>query len=278
MLAGANLDDLLARVDIQKLVDRVDIQGVIAKVDPNAVIERVDIDAIVEQTEFGSLIARSGSAVMGQVVDTVRSQSLGLDNFVHRWVNRVLRRDSAVPPGAPPLLQTPRHKRDVEPTCDDGRPGAGGTLRRLRDAFVAFAVDVATIVILFAIGGRVFEFVFTLLLREKVVLSDAPTVSTVAFVGWAFLYCAYPLATAGRTFGMAALGLRAVQVDGRELGRGKAVLRVVVFPLSFLLLGLGFVLILLRRDRRALHDLIARSAVVYAWDARAARVRFLAKH
>ena len=37
-------------------------------------------------------------------------------------------------------------------------------------------------------------------------------------------------------------------------------------------LGLGFVLILLRRDRRALHDLIASTAVVYAWDARAARL------
>jgi type VI protein secretion system component VasF len=50
-----------------------------------------------------------------------------------------------------------------------------------------------------------------------------------------------------------------------------------VFPLSFLLLGLGFTGILVQRERRALHDLIAGSAVVYAWDARAARLRFLAR-
>ena len=50
------------------------------------VLQRVDIDALVEQTELGSLIARSGSAVMGQVVDVVRSQGVGLDSFVHRWV------------------------------------------------------------------------------------------------------------------------------------------------------------------------------------------------
>jgi uncharacterized RDD family membrane protein YckC len=50
-----------------------------------------------------------------------------------------------------------------------------------------------------------------------------------------------------------------------------------VYPLSLLFFGFGSLLILFRRDRRALHDLIAGSAVVYAWDARAARLRFLAK-
>jgi len=32
-----------------------------------------------------------------------------------------------------------------------------------------------------------------------------------------------------------------------------------------------------QREHRALHDLIAGSAVIYAWDARAARLRFLAR-
>jgi uncharacterized RDD family membrane protein YckC len=53
--------------------------------------------------------------------------------------------------------------------------------------------------------------------------------------------------------------------------------RSLVFPLSFLLLGLGFLGILVQRERRALHDLIAGTAVIYAWDARAARLRFLAR-
>jgi uncharacterized RDD family membrane protein YckC len=57
----------------------------------------------------------------------------------------------------------------------------------------------------------------------------------------------------------------------------QAIVRVLVTPLSFLLFFLGFWLILFRRDRRALHDLIAGTAVVYAWDARAARLRFLAR-
>ncbi|MGH3277214.1 MAG: hypothetical protein ACRDNZ_23155, partial [Streptosporangiaceae bacterium] len=34
---------------------------------------------------------------------------------------------------------------------------------------------------------------------------------------------------------------------------------------------------LVQREHRALHDLIAGTAVIYAWDARAARLRFLAR-
>ena len=65
------------------------------------------------------------------------------------------------------------------------------------------------------------------------------------------------------------LGLRGVQYHG-EHGEPED-----AFPFSFVLLGLGFVLILLRRDRRALHDLIGRSRVVYAWDVGASRSRFI---
>ena len=51
----------------------------------------------------------------------------------------------------------------------------------------------------------------------------------------------------------------------------------LVFPLSIIVCGLGFVGILVQRDRRALHDLLAGTAVIYSWDARAARLRFLAR-
>jgi hypothetical protein len=53
--------------------------------------------------------------------------------------------------------------------------------------------------------------------------------------------------------------------------------RSLTFPLGFLTLGLGFLGILVQREHRALYDLIAGTAVVYAWDARAARLRFLAR-
>ena len=156
-------------------------------------------------------------------------------------------------------------------------PGLQGHYAGIVTRFGTFVVDLLIIAIGFAIGGRVVEFVLSVLLRKEVDLSDSSFIGIVAFVIWAFTYFAYPLATAGRTFGMAVLGVRAVRVDGTDLDTRHAVLRVLVFPLSFLLLGFGFVLILLRRDRRALHDLVAGSCVVYSWDARAARLRFLLK-
>ena len=94
---------------------------------------------------------------------------------------------------------------------------------------------------------------------------------------WEFFYFAYSWAASGRTFGMAVLGVRVVQADGSILGPWRGVLRALVFPLSFLFFGLGFLGILVQREHRALHDLLAGTAVIYAWDARAARLRFLAR-
>jgi uncharacterized RDD family membrane protein YckC len=65
--------------------------------------------------------------------------------------------------------------------------------------------------------------------------------------------------------------------DGRRPGTKRGLVRTLAFPLSFILLGLGFVSILFDHDRRALHDLIAGTAVIYAWDAREARLRSLAR-
>ena len=80
----------------------------------------------------------------------------------------------------------------------------------------------------------------------------------------------------GKTIGMAILGLELVRRDGSRVGAGRVAIRVITFPLSFLLLGLGFLGILVGREHRALHDVFAGTTIVYAWDARAARLRFLA--
>lgn len=152
-----------------------------------------------------------------------------------------------------------------------------GTYAGFVTRFVSLAIDLLIIGLLFSLGGLVAEYVVSVLLREPVHLAESSIAARIALVVWAFTYMAYPLAAAGRTVGMAIVGVRAVRADGRDLDRRHAVVRVIALPLSFLLVGFGFVLILFRRDRRALHDLIASTAVVYAWDARAARLRFLLK-
>jgi hypothetical protein len=65
------------------------------------IIQRVDIDALVEQTELGTIIARSTSGVASEALDVVRAQAVGLDDFVARWINRILRRDPSDWPKGP---------------------------------------------------------------------------------------------------------------------------------------------------------------------------------
>jgi uncharacterized RDD family membrane protein YckC len=68
-----------------------------------------------------------------------------------------------------------------------------------------------------------------------------------------------------------------VRGNGAAATARNGILRTLALPLSFLTLGLGFLPIITGRHRRALHDLIAGTAVVYSWDARGARLRFLAR-
>lgn len=71
------------------------------------------------------------------------------------------------------------------------------------------------------------------------------------------------------TPGQRALGLRVVDLAGVHIDRTRALLRHVAGALSWLTLNIGHALVLLRPDRRALHDLLAGTAVVQAAGPRA---------
>ena len=69
-------------------------------------------------------------------------------------------------------------------------------------------------------------------------------------------------AVAGQTIGKSLVGVRVVAAaDGERLTVGPALLRHLAYVLSLLPLGFGFWMAGLRRDKRALHDLIAGSRV-----------------
>ena len=163
-----------------------------------------------------------------------------------------------------------------------GRPrsevGLEGAYANVATRSAAFLLDVVVIAAAFAVAGAVLEWTLGLFLGRTINLADSRPVYLTLLVVWACFALAYPLAVAGRTFGMSVLGLRAVRADGRDLGGWAAVVRVLALPLSFLLFGAGFALIVVRRDHRALHDLIAGSAIVYSWEARAAHLQFLVRN
>jgi uncharacterized RDD family membrane protein YckC len=67
----------------------------------------------------------------------------------------------------------------------------------------------------------------------------------------------------GLTVGKWATGLRIERIDGSRVGVGRAILRHFVgYPLSFLILGIGFLMATVTSRGRGLHDIIAGTLVV----------------
>lgn len=142
---------------------------------------------------------------------------------------------------------------------------------------VAFVVDQSIATGLFAAGAALFTQVIALVTADAVKWNPNNIVTGFSFLVWLFLYYAYPWTMSGKTPGMALFGIRVVRADGAPASARNAVLRTLALPLSFLTLGIGFLPIIFGRHRQALHDRIADTAVVYSWDARGARWRFLAR-
>ena len=104
-----DVDKVISRVDIEKVVERVDIEKVVERVDINKIVSEIDIDSLVEQTELGSIIARSTTGILTEILDVIRSQGVGLDDFILRWGNRLVGRRKRIAdwPEGPPLLVEP---------------------------------------------------------------------------------------------------------------------------------------------------------------------------
>jgi hypothetical protein len=90
---------------VNEVMSKVDVNAVVDRVDMNGIVERIDLDAIVEQTDLGSIIAKSSSGVASDVVDAVRSRTVGVDEFIARVVARLRRRPYTGPPGPPAGLR-----------------------------------------------------------------------------------------------------------------------------------------------------------------------------
>jgi hypothetical protein len=99
-----DVEKIIERVDVERIIERVDVQKIIERVDVNALVSSLDIDALVEQTELGAIIARSTTGILTEVLDIVRAQGVGLDDFCLRWANRVIGRKVTDWPKGPPLL------------------------------------------------------------------------------------------------------------------------------------------------------------------------------
>lgn len=142
----------------------------------------------------------------------------------------------------------------------------------------AYAIDAFASVASYGLVLSLVAFTWQLISREDLTLPAQDSVLWLIGLGvWVLFYFAGTWALAAKTPGMAILGLRVVARDGGELRPRQALVRALTFPLGALTLGIGYIGIVVGRERRALHDVCAGTTVVYDWDARAARWRLLSR-
>jgi hypothetical protein len=136
LLAQVDVNALLERVDVAALLERVDLNAVLARVDTDALldridvndlVQRVDVDALVKHTDLGAVIASSTGGVASEVLDAGRSQAVGLDQFIDRWVQRTLRRKQPAPASPRALLNGEAASETPSLSTSPLRGPGGGT-------------------------------------------------------------------------------------------------------------------------------------------------------
>jgi hypothetical protein len=164
VVAALDMNAMLDRVDMNRVLDRIDLDRLVGRMDLNSVVERIDIDALVEQTDLGAVIARSSSGVASDALDVVRSQAVGLDEFIARWIGRLRRRRYTGPPGLAGELQS---GAGALPRAGDAPPPETpiviqktllGRCAGFASRFAAFAVDVAVSVGVFLLALAAISF------------------------------------------------------------------------------------------------------------------------
>lgn len=139
---------------------------------------------------------------------------------------------------------------------------------------LAYAADVFLIGVLYTAGLALLRFAVEAATPWKLDIDSI--VFAVGAFAWAALYFGASWVGFARSPGMSLLGLRIVRGDGSDLDQRHALTRLVAFPLGYLTFGIGFLPIVLGRTRQAIYDRLADTAVVYDWDAEAAKLRELA--
>ena len=204
----------------------------------------------------------NGTYINGERVLSPRTVVAG-DTVRFGALRGTVERSDAPPPGA-----ESKSEYDYTVGLMPGRPaGLGWRLLAL-----------VTDVVLFAAGSLIpFSPLLATLLVERYLLSPEALPASlqtksllqggcaVLWVIFTFYYVVHGWARRGGTPGLRLCGLRLL--DWRQLipiGYPRAFLRLAALLVTFLTFGLGYLLVPFRRDRKALHDLLAGTLVIHS--------------
>jgi uncharacterized RDD family membrane protein YckC len=258
VLDRIDLDAIADRIDVNRVAARVDLDAAVARVDVDRVVARVDVDAIARSLDIDAIVAQSTKGVFGRFIDLLRRQVVGIDEISMRVMNRLIRRDYESLPAGPPLT--------FEPGSDTMSGRYAGPVSRLGALALDLFIISSTFALLWAGAAYLFDVVF----GGSGDGTSGGWLGAVCLVLYAFCYFWLSQAVTGRTVSQALFGLKVVRTDGSPLKPGAAAIRTIVLPFSFLIFGLGALMALVDRRRRALQDVAAGSAVVYDWGDRPA--------
>lgn len=257
LLDRIDVNHLLDRIDVNRLLDRIDIDQLLARADVNALLSDVELEQLVRRAGIADIVAETTGNLAGRTLDVARRQVVGLDTVLAGVVGRFLPRAGGAPPGPAVLV--------AGSTSATGRY-AGAVSRAL-----ALALDLGVVLGTYSVGTWLVGYLLDFLLGVR--LDDLPELAaTLLLLGWGVIYFSVSTAIAGRTIGKAVVGLSVVTRLGSPVGPIAAFFRILLLPVSTSFLGVGAILVVLRRDRRALHDLMVGTCVVYDWGDRPAEL------
>ncbi len=104
-----------------------------------------------------------------------------------------------------------------------------------------------------------------ILIIPNIILATAAGDALTGFALQVALNIAYVIcfwSAKGATPGKMIMGIQITKHDGEEIGFGTALLRYVGYYVSWITLGIGFLMIAFSREKRGLHDHIAGTVVV----------------
>lgn len=260
LLDRVDPDALLDRVDVDRLLDRVDPNSVLDRVDMDRLVERLDIPAIVERANVSSIVGESTGRVAGSLLDAIRRQLATVDQIVGRIAFRVVRRDPGKAPPGPPAL--------VGAVTEDtkGRGVIEGHYAGPVARFVAFLIDVGVIFGVYTVTVSALTFFVGSILGIQVAAgSVTAALGVVTLALWAFVYMLIGLVLTSSTVGKALVGLKVVSQDGSPLTARQGLVRVITYPLSFIVFGIGLLGIAFGAKRLAWHDKFAGTCEVFEW-------------
>lgn len=281
LLDRVDVDRLLDRVDVDRLLDRVDVDRLVARVDVDAIVQRVDIERVTSRAKVGEIVARSTTQVAGSTLDVLRRQAVGLDTVLMRFVDQALGRNpDAQPEGPPALIPQPL---DASSAVSPVRAVISGFYAGALSRLIAYLIDSTVSFSGFGLlAGFVVGAINTVFGFQIEWDWQAGALGVALFSFWLFLYFWLGVALSGRTLGMSIVGIKVVTYEGRPISPGRAAVRAIVLPISIASV-VGLAGIAIDPRHRTLHDIAAKTSVVYDWGDRPAELpaplsKWLAEH